>query len=63
LAGIADKVNVGFYLYHWHPNSKGRILPLAVIELLRAQNDIAFIVVAPFSPFACLQTGKNGGFG
>jgi len=25
----------------------------AVIELLHAQNDIAFIAVAPFSPFIC----------
>ena len=25
----------------------------AVIELIHAQNDIAFIVVAPFSPFVC----------
>jgi len=25
----------------------------AVIELLHAQNDIAFVVVAPFSPLVC----------
>ena len=26
---------------------------LAVIELIHAQNDIAFVVVAPFTPFVC----------
>jgi len=25
----------------------------AVIELLHAQNDMAFVIVAPFSPFVC----------
>ena len=31
----------------------------AVIEVLHTQNDIAFVIVAPFSPFVC----KSSGFG